>query len=37
MAEQTNAETMTAEKDLTDKQKKAKQMPISMIFKARKL
>ncbi len=37
MVEETDNETMTATDDLTDKMKKAKMLPISVIFKARKL
>ena len=35
--EQTDEATMSAEGDITDKQKKAKMLPLSVIFKARKL
>ena len=37
MAEQTDRETMEAEGDISDKARKAKMLPISFCFKARKL
>lgn len=37
MAEQTDEATMQAEGDISDKVKKAKMLPISVLFKARKL
>lgn len=37
MVEQTDEATMRAEGDISDKEKKAKMMPISVLFKARKL
>ena len=37
MVEQSDADTMAATVDLTDKTRKAQMLPISMLFKARKL
>lgn len=37
MVEQTDETTMQAEGDISDKAKKAKMLPISILFKARKL
>ena len=37
IVEQTDKATMSADGDITDKQKKAKMLPLSVIFKARKL
>lgn len=37
MVEQTDAQTMAAEGDVSDKVKKAQMLPISVLFKARKL
>lgn len=37
MVEQTDAQTMAAEGDVSDKVKKAKMLPISVLFKTRKL
>ncbi len=37
MVEQTDSETMAATENITDKMKKAKMLPISVIFKARKI
>lgn len=36
MVEQTDAQTMAAEGDISDKVKKAQMLPISVLFKARK-
>lgn len=37
MVEKTDEATMQAEGDISDKAKKAKMLPISVLFKARKL
>ena len=37
MVEQTDEATMHAERNISDKAKKAKMLPISVLFKARKL